>query len=438
MSEQSERSERSDDQRDLTERKLDRLSKHARYIYKAYCESKSATTPREPIKFIRVHEITEKPVDPEEDNSDRDDEEIENEEDEAMYADDNGSSGSEYSDDDDDGSEEEEDDEEEDGEEGEEGDESYSDLKKQIEEFIDDVLKTTLFRLTEFQPVSYLSDRSKRKIIAGRLMPENRDAVLIIGCDDRFDKDTGAMPREVRILNAIRGVPNTPDLLAYAPVDECGFYAAVVNYIPNCEPCESIQDNMYLIAKFMSSMISTVMRLHCKGVVHRDLAMANVLWDPVRESAVVIDFDLAAFSRPSGFRSSMGRKPYDCPQKWECRFAHSNPDDPDAPRYGTKTDVYSMGVMFWMLLNNQVDPPSPSRLRRWIRRALKHGMDKTYVEVDLLLLMLHRHPNRRVSPNVALKHRFFREYSEPTEETLKIRGTLKELMEKKGDKNETG
>ncbi len=35
--------------------------------------------------------------------------------------------------------------------------------------------------------------------------------------------------------------------------------------------------------------------MHSQGIVHMDLKWDNVLWDPITQSVVVADFDLACF-----------------------------------------------------------------------------------------------------------------------------------------------
>lgn len=86
---------------------------------------------------------------------------------------------------------------------------------------------------------------------------------------------------------------------------------------------------------------------HAKGVVHRDIKAANVLWDEAAGRALVTDFGIAAVSQPEPgadeMRLTRTGASVGTPQ-------YMSPEQLLAERVDEKTDVYSLGLLGYELL----------------------------------------------------------------------------------------
>jgi serine/threonine protein kinase len=168
----------------------------------------------------------------------------------------------------------------------------------------------------------------------------------------------------------------------------------------------------------MKSILTGLAYIHECKITHRDLAKDNILWNPVKEEAVIIDFDTSCFYRPQGYFRDVGRDKYDAPEKTSVieirrKLWESSRKKPKSKRrlkpYTEKADMYSLGVLFWMLINDKHHSPSPYKLKRWINKVKQRRKQKKYPELDLLVKMLAFDPDRRITPADALNHPFITE-----------------------------
>eukprot|EP01054_Gregarina_sp_Poly1_P005385 Gregarina_sp_Poly_1__5384@NODE_2842_length_1640_cov_267_736809_g1793_i0_p1_GENE_NODE_2842_length_1640_cov_267_736809_g1793_i0NODE_2842_length_1640_cov_267_736809_g1793_i0_p1_ORF_typecomplete_len450_score48_42Pkinase/PF00069_25/9_2e76Pkinase_Tyr/PF07714_17/2_5e40Kinaselike/PF14531_6/3_4e18Kdo/PF06293_14/2_8e11EFhand_7/PF13499_6/1_8e08Pkinase_fungal/PF17667_1/1_5e08EFhand_8/PF13833_6/0_00027EFhand_8/PF13833_6/2_2WaaY/PF06176_11/2_9e05APH/PF01636_23/9_4e05APH/PF01636_23/7_3e03RIO1/PF01163_22/5_2e05 len=160
-----------------------------------------------------------------------------------------------------------------------------------------------------------------------------------------------------------------------------------------------------LAARILQQILQAVAYCHSRRVAHRDLKPENFLflnsspWSPLK----LIDFGLAARFRPGEpLRTKAGTPYYVSPQILE-------------GRYGPECDVWSAGVIMYILLCGY--PPFNSYSDRGIMQKVKTaevtfpGTEWDSVSQDaknLIKLLLVKNPKKRATAEQALKHRWFK------------------------------
>ena len=102
----------------------------------------------------------------------------------------------------------------------------------------------------------------------------------------------------------------------------------------------SIDESLY----YLRAIAEALRVIHVFGILHRDLKPANVM---LREdnSPVLIDFGLARRSIDEGSTTGAGQvlgSPY-----------YISPEQSQGQRVDARTDIYSLGVMFYEMLTGQ-------------------------------------------------------------------------------------
>jgi len=271
-----------------------------------------------------------------------------------------------------------------------------------------------IFRFCEdFVIQKCLMNKHDRKVYTALRKSDQFQCVIIVADDNVSRLREEDVPREVRLMSRIRNHPNLASILGWCSIDKKK-YCILMPYYANCDMIMGIQGNMFLIHKFMKSALEGLNHLHKQNVVHRDLAKDNILWDPLKEQSVIIDFDTSAPMRPKYYRD-VGRDKYDAPEKTEVIEMRKKMWDEERRKpvgkqknkfYTSKADIYSLGVVFWMLLKNKKHSPDPPFLKKWVRKVIQRNKHKKYAELDLLVKMLMFDPKSRISVESALKHSF--------------------------------
>jgi hypothetical protein len=115
--------------------------------------------------------------------------------------------------------------------------------------------------------------------------------------------------------------------------------------------------NWQRAARYVADVGEGLLEVHARGIVHRDVKPANILWDASRDEALLTDFGIAA--RLSDPVSVSGSIPYMAPEAFDGRVLPS-------------LDVYSLAATFFHLVTGTVPFPGSriGDLKDQIRRGL--------------------------------------------------------------------
>jgi serine/threonine protein kinase len=110
-------------------------------------------------------------------------------------------------------------------------------------------------------------------------------------------------------------------------------------------------------ARYVADVGEGLLEVHARGIVHRDVKPANILWDPSSDEALLTDFGIAArLTDPANVAGSI---PYMAPEALNGQVSPS-------------LDVYSLAATFFHLVTGSAPFPDVklADLREQIRRGL--------------------------------------------------------------------
>jgi len=190
--------------------------------------------------------------------------------------------------------------------------------------------------------------------------------------------------------------------------------------------------------------------LHSRNILYRDAKPSNLLWDDRKLKATIIDFDVATFfDRKNLHRRHVGTEGYMAYEQDVVHDAEKAGKKPPIRGYDLRADIYSAGVVFGQLLyeieeENVTDDETAMTSARGMV-AMTHSIQETkYEQADLrhyriggskdsqsdeeeemtddvlqeekqaliyahelLLRMLEKDPDNRITIEDALKHPYF-------------------------------
>jgi tRNA A-37 threonylcarbamoyl transferase component Bud32 len=113
-------------------------------------------------------------------------------------------------------------------------------------------------------------------------------------------------------------------------------------------------------ARYLADVGEGLLEAHTRGIVHRDVKLANMLWDPDRDEALLTDFGLAGRLADGG--EVAGTPLYMAPEAFE---GLSTPAG----------DVYGLAASLFTLVTGRV--PFPAATRQELRERIGRGLPDT-------------------------------------------------------------
>ncbi len=212
--------------------------------------------------------------------------------------------------------------------------------------------------------------------------------VMNLGTSRREMDDAERFQREYEIISSIqhRAIAEIYDFGALPD-----YQYLAMEYIPCGDLRDrlrnplSIDESLY----YLRSLAEALRVIHVFGILHRDLKPANVM---LREdnSPVLIDFGLARRSMDDAGTTGVGQvlgSPY-----------YISPEQSKGQRVDARTDLYSLGVMFYEMLTGQRPYNGRSAMAIMAQHAaapVPKLPSKVAVQQELLDRLMAKRPNER-------------------------------------------
>jgi serine/threonine protein kinase len=151
-----------------------------------------------------------------------------------------------------------------------------------------------------------------------------------------------------------------------------------------------------VLAEIMSQMLGSIVYLHERSIVHRDVKADNYLVDGntfrQRDFKVVLtDLSTARYLEEGVFlKDTVGTKEYWAPELVARSYAH-------------QVDVFAIGVIYWCMMTSKF--PFASVQELFTKQLVKHR-NMTDEQFELVCDMLQKNPVQRLSAKAAQAHRW--------------------------------
>lgn len=223
-----------------------------------------------------------------------------------------------------------------------------------------------------------------------------------------YKTSVGRPPKEVRCLKAAQGLPGVPTMYAWHRF--CDHYCIVMDYLEE-KDLEDVWADPKHIKSYMKQLVTTLRHLYKRGIMHRDIKAGNVFWDGAK--VTLIDYDSATFRPDEKHLYKLGTDHFMSPEN----FAGKG--------YNWSNDVYSLGVLFGMLLyqiedENEVDKKliatwREARGNKKKQRKIKAAKAESEYQFhgdaqarDLLRTLIQVDPKKRPHFSEILSHPYFK------------------------------
>lgn len=267
-------------------------------------------------------------------------------------------------------------------------------------------LDNVIYRFTQYRVVKFLLNKEARKIYAVKRISDNKDFVIIVARDVQLEQEQCDLPREVIVMTKVKDDEYVANIHGWCRVDPYVF-AILMDYYVDVS-FESLFGCASAIRDYMWGLLSGLLHIHECGVAHRDMAPQNVLWNPVTSKPVIIDFEWSCLIRDNGFLREVGRPEFDAPEKCKVFKEIEKENYKFLKPYNEQSEIFSVGIIFYMLLYKEKRPPSVMTLNRQLQELHNHRQSRRRPELDLLMKLLAYDPRKRISLKDALEHDYFK------------------------------
>jgi serine/threonine protein kinase len=178
------------------------------------------------------------------------------------------------------------------------------------------------------------------------------------GRSDAGARALAALRKEARLLAAVRH-PNIVQVHAWRQAG--GEHYLVLQYVAGGSLADRVRQEgplpWQLAGRYTADAADGLLEVHARGIIHRDVKPANLLWDPETEEALLTDFGVSARLAESG--TAAGTPFYMPPEAFEGHV-------------GPAQDVYGLAASLFWLVTGSVPFPAPAReqLVAQVRRGL--------------------------------------------------------------------
>jgi len=158
----------------------------------------------------------------------------------------------------------------------------------------------------------------------------------------------------------------------------------------------------------LKCILNALVVLHSNHIVHRDLKPENLIFRDERfDSLVIIDFGLSTTCK-------------DGPQFTRCGSpGYVAPEILNNLGYGCKVDIFSLGVIMYILLTSKFvfNAKDYNEILRRNKQCHVYFPGKLWDKIspeaqDLCAKMLQKYPDNRISASEALEHVWFKKFAE--------------------------
>lgn len=211
------------------------------------------------------------------------------------------------------------------------------------------------------------------------------------------DENRLRIAREIKIPRLLSGHKNIATIIKAQRISDTIYI--ISEYIQGAITLEeweipdiTLGEGLLTTLNVMHELTEAYLYIHTQGVAHRDVKPQNILIKG--NIPIIIDWDLACIDVPNSqypCEGIVGTPNYLAPEFWR--------DQEDVNPF--LADVYSLGVVFYYLMNNRELPYEASDipdLRQQILLGNPRQSNSGYPEVDAIIMaMLRSNPMERIS-----------------------------------------
>ncbi len=189
-------------------------------------------------------------------------------------------------------------------------------------------------------------------------IPVALKTLLLQGDAQRQRTALAALQNEARVLARLDH-PHIVRVFALRPANND--YYLILQYVAGGSLDQRVRRSGPLTweqgARYVADVGEALLAVHRQGLLHRDIKPANILWDPLKDEALLTDFGLAA--RLSDDPTSAGT-----PLFMALEAFHG--------QGGAPADVYGLAATLFFLLTGQ--PPFAAPSRRALQQKIAQGL----------------------------------------------------------------